>query len=62
MQSIPAAVALDDNGRGHPGTKSRMGQTHIGSGEDIYSTNEDAHHLSDDHNTTFKNHSEGSAN
>ena len=61
-QSIPAAVVCDDNGHGHPGIKSRMGQTHIGSGEDIYSTNEDAHHLGNDHNTTCQIQSQGSVN
>ena len=61
---FPAAVALDGNGHAIAGTKfeSHMGQPHIGNGEDIYSTSEHAHHLSNDHNTTFKNHSEGSAN
>eukprot|EP00957_Ditylum_brightwellii_P004880 371792-Ditylum_brightwellii.AAC.1 len=39
-----------------------MGQPHIGNAEDIYSTSEDAHHLNNDHNTIFKNNSEGSAN
>ena len=61
-QLIPAAVVCDDNGHGHPGIESRMGQTHIGSGGDIYLTNEDAHHLGNDHNTTCQIQSQGSAN
>eukprot|EP00957_Ditylum_brightwellii_P027064 2046299-Ditylum_brightwellii.AAC.1 len=59
---FPVAVALDDHGHGHLGTMSHMGQLHIGNGEDIYSTSEDAHHLNSNHNTTFKKHSKGSTN
>eukprot|EP00957_Ditylum_brightwellii_P171704 13071690-Ditylum_brightwellii.AAC.1 len=39
-----------------------MGIPHFGSGEDIYSTSKDAHHLNSDHNTTFKKYFEGFTN
>eukprot|EP00957_Ditylum_brightwellii_P197222 15025735-Ditylum_brightwellii.AAC.1 len=59
---FPVAVALDEHGHSHLRTMFLMGQSHIGNGEDIYSTSEDAHHLDSDHNTTFKRHSKGSTN
>eukprot|EP00957_Ditylum_brightwellii_P131022 9994429-Ditylum_brightwellii.AAC.1 len=59
---FPVAVALDGHGHGHLGTMSHMGQPPIGNGEDIYSTNKDAHHLNSNHNTTYDKHSKRSTN
>eukprot|EP00957_Ditylum_brightwellii_P129265 9860515-Ditylum_brightwellii.AAC.1 len=61
-QLFPVAVALDDHGHATQGTSSLMGISHSGSGEDIYSTSEDACHLNSNHNTTFKKRFEGSTN
>eukprot|EP00957_Ditylum_brightwellii_P080872 6151858-Ditylum_brightwellii.AAC.1 len=61
-QSFPVAVAFDDHGHGTQGTSSFMGIPHSGSGENIYLTSKDAHHLNSNHNTTLKKHFEGSTN
>eukprot|EP00957_Ditylum_brightwellii_P002046 157293-Ditylum_brightwellii.AAC.1 len=39
-----------------------MGIPHSGSGDDIFSTSKDAHHLNSNHTTTFKKLFEGSTN